>query len=727
MTRARRWFGIAAAVAAGALLGGCERSSTPPTQEPPPAPATHRLSVVQGAGDGEYVEGQVVAVVADAPPEHYTFSHWSTNAGGAFGDDRAVRTSYQMPGNDVTVTANFLPGTLTGAEASAARRWNEVLLHAIRGDYARPTVHARNLFHVAAAVYDAWAAYDEVATPWLLGTDQCPFDGEALGITGASDLVAARQQALSFAAYRIIEHRFRDSPAAARIARDAFVLMDALGLDANDRETSGGRSGLGNHIANCYIAFGLADGANEANDYANRLYVPVNPPLRPDRPGNPDIVDRNRWQPLELPQFIDQAGNPVAGVPDFVGPEWGSVQAFALDPSAATQRERNGAEWLLHHDPGAPPTIDGHLAEIYRWAHTLVAVWSSHLSPDDDVMVDISPASVGNVQAYPATFDDYPAFFDLIAGGDPGTGRAVNPVTGALYEPQLVPRGDYTRVLAEFWADGPDSETPPGHWFVILNEVSDHPLLEHRMGGGGPELDRLEWDVKTYFALGGAMHDSAIAAWSLKGWYDYIRPISSIRAMADRGQGSDPALPSYDMDGIALVPGFVALVAAGDALAGDAGEHVGKVKLLAWRGPDHIEDADTDAAGVGWILAENWWPYQRPTFVTPPFAGFVSGHSTYSRAAAEVLTRLTGSPFFPGGMSGFKIKANEFLVFEQGPSVDMTLQWATYQDAADQCSLSRIWGGIHPPVDDIPGRVIGARVGNDAFDLAEAHFLGQAR
>ena len=76
-------------------------------------------------------------------------------------------------------------------------------------------------------------------------------------------------------------------------------------------------------------------------------------------------------------------------------------------------------------------------------------------------------------------------------------------------------------------------------------------------------------------------------------------------------------------------------------------------------------------------------------------------------------------------MSGFEIKAGEFLVFEEGPSVDMTLQWATYRDAADQCSLSRIWGGIHPPVDDIPGRIIGARVGNDAFDLAEAHFLGR--
>ena len=221
------------------------------------------------------------------------------------------------------------------------------------------------------------------------------------------------------------------------------------------------------------------------------------------------------------------------------------------------------------------------------------------------------------------------------------------------------------------------------------------------------------------------MHDAAIAAWGVKGWYDYIRPISSLRAMADRGQSSDPEANSYHADGIQLTDGIIELVEAGDALAGDDGEHVGKIKLYAWRGPDYIEDEETDTAGVGWILAENWWPYQRPTFVTPPFAGYVSGHSTYSRAAAEVLTALTGDEHFPGGMSGFKIAANEFLVFEDGPSVDMTLQWATYRDAADQCSLSRIWGGIHPPIDDIPGRAMGIEIGRDAFALAAAHYRGE--
>ena len=172
------------------------------------------------------------------------------------------------------------------------------------------------------------------------------------------------------------------------------------------------------------------------------------------------------------------------------------------------------------------------------------------------------------------------------------------------------------------------------------------------------------------------------------------------------------------------MPGYIELVEPGDPLAGAADENVEKIKLYAWRGPDYIVNPQLDQAGVGWILAENWWPYQRPTFVTPPFAGYVSGHSTYSRAAAEVLTALTGSEYFPGGMSSFEVTANEFLVFEEGPSIDMTLQWATYRDASDQCSLSRIWGGIHPPADDIPGRRIGEQIGIAAFDLAETYIDG---
>ena len=174
-----------------------------------------------------------------------------------------------------------------------------------------------------------------------------------------------------------------------------------------------------------------------------------------------------------------------------------------------------------------------------------VAVFQFKLIVDglrDLVLVPVS--FIAGVISLLATKDGEPGpqFYDLLDGGDPSTGYAVNPVTGAPYTPQMVPRGDYARVLAEFWADGPDSETPPGHWFVILNEVNDHPELVKRFGGAGPELGPLEWDVKAYFALGGAMHDSAIAAWGIKGWYDYIRPLSAIRAMADLGQSTDPDL-----------------------------------------------------------------------------------------------------------------------------------------------------------------------------------------
>ena len=155
------------------------------------------------------------------------------------------------------------------------------------------------------------------------------------------------------------------------------------------------------------------------------------------------------------------------------------------------------------------------------------------------------------------------------------------------------------------------------------------------------------------------MHAAAIAACSHKGLYDYIRPVSAIRYMADLGQRSDSTLASYHPDGLPLVPGRIELVEAGDPLA--SGGNEGKIKVLAWQGPDAILSPIWDEAEVGWILAENWWPYQRPSFVTPPFAGYVSGHSTFSRAAAEIMTAITGSAFFPGGMGEFPVVQDQFL------------------------------------------------------------------
>lgn len=617
------------------------------------------------------------------------------------------------------------------AQQSVARKWNEVLLDAIRNDLARPTIHARNLFHISAAMYDAWSAYDPASKTWLLGKLRggyfCPFDG----VPAPADISDARNRAISYAAYNLTIHRFEMSPGFQETLDAADNLMAELGYDTavNDADYTGGDpAALGNYIAQSMIEFGFQDGSNEQEGYRNQYYEPTNPPMLPKDKGNPFIIDPNRWQPLFLDTFIDQSGNEIpVGLVDFQSPEWGKVVPFALRVADLEIYERDSSEYWVFHDPGAPPYLlesDPQLSAEYQWGFSLVSMWSSHLDPNDGVMWDVSPASLGNVSEYPTTIEGLRSFYDQLEGGDTGAGYQLNPATGLAYEPQVVPRGDYSRVLAEFWADGPESETPPGHWFVILNYVSDHPLLEKKFRGTGLVLDDLEWDVKAYFILSGAVHDAAVTSWGIKGWYDYIRPISAIRYMADQGQSTDDQAPHYSPFGIPLVDGYVELVKAGDPLQGQQGENIDKIKIYSWRGPGYITDPLTDFAGVDWILAEDWWPYQRPTFVTPPFAGYISGHSTFSRAAAEVLTLLTGDAYFPGGMGEFVAKKNQFLVFEEGPSVDVVLQWATYRDASDQTSLSRIWGGIHPPADDIPGRLIGQQIGIEAFNYAEKYFNG---
>jgi hypothetical protein len=127
-------------------------------------------------------------------------------------------------------------------------------------------------------------------------------------------------------------------------------------------------------------------------------------------------------------------------------------------------------------------------------------------------MIDISPLYLGNAAPLPENFTTMKDFYDMKNGGVKTLGYPTNPKTGKPYESQIVKRGDYTRAIAEFWADGPKSETPPGHWFTILNAVSDT-MSEKRWEGNGPILNNLEWDIKSYFTLGGGLHDAAIAAW----------------------------------------------------------------------------------------------------------------------------------------------------------------------------------------------------------------------
>ena len=611
-------------------------------------------------------------------------------------------------------------------EHSPARQWNEELLEAIRNDFARPVVHARNLYHVSAAMYDCWSLTTGRGTPALVNNEILPIDMADLRY---EDPQAAAQTAASYAAYRVLKHRYSRSPGADTTLPAFNARMESLGLDTNyisANYRNGNPADLGNYVAQQIILFGMSDGANEAEDYALREYDdPVNPPLQFTNPFSIfQLQDPNRWQTLQFPgTVIDQSGNPLGDAPlPFLGAEWGRVTPFAMgedDRSLPNLEFQYGVDFI-YHDPGPPPTFTRtDTAELgaYRWNFETVLKWSSHLDPNDGVLWDISPGARGNLSIdYPTTLAEYQDFY-LEEGGTAGaTGHALNPVTGEPYPPNIVPRGDYTRILAEFWADGPASETPPGHWFDIFNGVMDHPLFERRMAGQGSELDAFEYEVKAYLALGGAMHDAAISAWSIKGAYDYIRPISAIRWMAKNGQSSNPDDPFFDEFGLSYDAGYIEPLSAPGEIVNR--EVLARTQAWSWVGPEAIEDPETDVAGVDWINPTLWYPYQRPTFVTPNFAGYVSGHSTYSSTAAYVLEALTGSPYFPGGVGEFVATKDEFLVFEQGPSEDVVLQWATYRDASDQTSLSRIWGGIHPPVDDIPGRRIGVLVGEDAMDKA---------
>ena len=642
------------------------------------------------------------------------------------------------------------------AQQTIAREWNEAVLQTAREDLARPQVQARNLFHFSVALYDAWAAYDDEAETYLLGKTVGGFTCPCQKIPVPKDREAARREAMSFAAYRLLTARYSSSPRGAGTLSRSQDIMIKHGYNYRDYSmdyAAGSPAALGNYVAQCILQMSQLDGSNEQNNYQDTFYKPQNPALDIAVAGPPKLTDPNAWQPLKLKIAIDQDGNKmleckcggrplieligsvdpsgraVTSTQTFQGTAWGRVRPFALRKAELSIYRLQGRDHWVYHDPGPAflPRLDnvqgsGNSPD-YSWNFALVAAWSAYLNPADGVTWDVSPQASGNVQHYPQNLAELRDFYNLKTGHDPGAGRDLNPRTGQPYAPQIVPRGDFTRVAAQFWAEGPQAETPPGHWFVLLNYVSDQPGLVKKFNSKGRLMGDLEWDVKAYFVLGGALHDAAIAAWGSKGFYNSIRPISAIRYMAGLGQSTDRNLPSYHPAGIPLMPGRIEVVKRTDPLAGAKKENTGKIKIYAWKGPFAVTTPATQTAGVGWILAENWHPYQIKNFITPPFGGYVSGHSVFSRSAAEALTLLTGDEYFPGGLGEFPVQANSgFLHSEKGPSVDVTLQWATYRDAADQASLSRIWAGTNPPFDDIPGRLMGAKVGMAAFELAKGYF-----
>jgi hypothetical protein len=221
---------------------------------------------------------------------------------------------------------------------------------------------------------------------------------------------------------------------------------------------------------------------------------------------------------------------------------------------------------------------------------------------------------------------------------------------------------DRQKMISEYWADGPYSEQPPGHWlrFAQFVSVRDHHTLDD--------------DVKMFFALTNAMLDAGIAAWDAKRAYDSVRPITAISFLY-RGK-----------------------------------------KIRAWGGP---------GKGTVEMDGSQWLPYQLATFPTPPFPDYVSGHSTYSAAAARILALWTGSDHFgesvtlPVGSSKIELGVT--------PAKPITLKWETFTEAADEAGMSRRYGGIHFARADLAGRQLGRLVADKVWSKAQSYFDGTAK
>ena len=218
--------------------------------------------------------------------------------------------------------------------------------------------------------------------------------------------------------------------------------------------------------------------------------------------------------------------------------------------------------------------------------------------------------------------------------------------------------GDREKAMAGYWADGPRTETPPGHWCLLAQFVSER------------DGHTIEQDVKLFFALANSLMDAGIAVWEAKRHYDSPRPVTAIRFL----------------------------------FAGRP--------IHAWAGPFQ---------GTQLIPADEWQSY----LPTPPFAEYVSGHSTFSAAAAEILRSFTGSDAFGAQVT---IDPGSSPI-EPGivPAAAVTLAWRTFTEAADEAGMSRRYGGIHFEDGDLAGRGMGRQIGRLVWQAAQAYFDGTAQ
>jgi hypothetical protein len=215
------------------------------------------------------------------------------------------------------------------------------------------------------------------------------------------------------------------------------------------------------------------------------------------------------------------------------------------------------------------------------------------------------------------------------------------------------------KAVVEFMRDGPRSTGQSGHWLRFAQDVSRRDRLS------------LDDDVKLFFAVGGICHDAFIACWEAKRFYDSSRPWSLV----------------HHYYGDKMIPG--------------------------WTGPN---------SGVQLIKGSQWRPYSPDFFITPPFPGYPSGHSTVSSAAATILKDFTGSDYFgfvakrvPGSLTG-EAQADKCVYLEL-PSFTAT---------AAMAGISRVMGGYHIQSDNIAALELGRKVADYSWPKYQAYFDGTA-
>ena len=293
------------------------------------------------------------------------------------------------------IVSSFVIGAGTSSVShgqSVAQRWNQALLDAIRIDFPAPTVHSRNLYHTSAAMYDAWSAFDPIATGHFYTTKTS---------TDGLDVAAARNEAISYAAYRVLSHRYALAvdPQGSQALFDQ--LMGDLGYDPGVTSTVGDTpAAIGNRIAEHIISSTVDDGSNETNGYVdNTGYVPMNDPMVVDfpsvvTPDAPPLADPNRWQPLFLDSAVTQNDLEGEDLQTFVGPHWGSVTTFAMGRNGPADQ----SSWAAI-DPGSPPMLQGVGDAEYRSDTVLLIDYSNQLDPNQGrgaELINISPNTNGN-------------------------------------------------------------------------------------------------------------------------------------------------------------------------------------------------------------------------------------------------------------------------------------------------------------------------------------------